>query len=233
MVIYIKFLKNKKKAFLNAKNLISNFLRSCGITFIIYSLNDNKNNNNLINENEKNYNSNFKFIKDIIKELNIDLSTLFTDRVSLSNNIEEINLLTHVSFASQRNPLEKPQLDYELLLLSKLLEFYMIEKCNKDLIDTSDSLNKINLADYIINNLFVNEDIYDLVNLAYINIKEKYFWNFSEIIYFIYCLHPKLLKYTILRHLKYLPSQESLLNQLVQYYYENKDFKNCKALIRV
>lgn len=191
------------------------------------------NNKTFKNENEKTYNLNFKFIKDIINDLNIDLSILFTERLSTSVNIEDINLLNHSSITTQRNSPESFQLDYELLLLSKLLEYYMIEKCNKNINDISETLNKINVADFIISNLFVNEDIYDLINLSYKNIKEKYFWNFSEIIYFIYTKHPKILKYTILRHLKYSPSQESLLNQLVQYYYDNKDFKKCKSLIRV
>jgi hypothetical protein len=222
-------LKTKTRIYYDLKPLLFNFLKNHGITNII----NNNNSKVFSGQNEKNYNNNLNFSKNIVKDLNIDLSTLFLDRFSSSVNIDNINLLNHSSITTHRNIPENYQLDYELLLLSKLLEFYMIEKYNKNLNDISDTLSKVNTSDFIISNLFVNEEIYDVINISYKNIKEKYFWNFSEIIYFIYNKHPRFLKYTILRHLKYCPSQESLLNQLVQYYYDNRDYKKCKSLIRV
>lgn len=206
-----------------------NFIKSHGITHII----NNSNSQIFVRQKEKNNNENLNFLKNIVKDLTIDLSLLFTERLSTSVNVEDINLLNHSNITTHRNLPENYQLDYELLLLSKLLEFYMLEKYTKNLNDISDTISKVNTSDFIMGNLFINEDIYDLINISYKNIKEKYFWNFSEIIYFIYNKHPKILKHTILRHLKYCPSQESLLNQLVQYYYDNKDYKKCKSLIRV
>lgn len=229
LVIYIKFLKHKTKIYYELRPFLINFLKVNGVTNVIY----NNNSKVFAGHKEKNYNRNMSFLKNIVKDLNIDLTNLFSDRFSNSVNIEDINLLNHSSVTTHRNIPENYQLDYELLLLSKLLEFYMIEKYNKNLDKISETLTKVNITDFIISNLFVNEEIYDVINTSYKNIKEKYFWNFSEIIYFIYNKHPRILKYTILRHLKYCPSQESLLNQLVQYYYDNKDYKKCKSLIRV
>jgi len=229
LVIYIKFLKIKSKSYFELKSSLANFLKFNGITYTIY----NQNYNIFQKDRENTFNSNFKFLKELIKDLNIDLSILFTERVSNSSNIEDINALNRSCLTIHKNLPDNPLLDYEILFLSKILEFYMMEKYNKDLNGISETLNKIEISDMIIDNLFVNEDIYDLINHSYKKIKEKYFWNFSEIIYSIYMKHPRILKYTILRHLKYCPSQESLLNQLVQYYYENKDFKKCKSIIRV
>jgi len=228
-VIYIKFLKNKTKFSYNLKPFFIKYLKTHGITNII-----NKNSSKVFSgQNEESSNNNLNFLKNIVKELNIDLYPLFSERISNSVNIEDINLLNHSSMTIDKNTPESYQLDYELLLLSKLLEFYMIEKNNNNLNNIADSLSRVNTSDFIIGNLFINEEIYDIIDVSYRNFKEKYYWNFSEIIYFIYNRHPRVLKYTILRHLKYCPSQESLLNQLVQYYYENKDYKKCKSLIRV
>lgn len=208
------------------KNVIASFVKNNGIIHLVY---------NLSNSNEKkDYNRNFYFIRNIISELKVDLSIIFTDRNSVIVN-DEINLLnlSNNNSNTYRGGTDNVQLDYELLLLSKLLEFYLIEKYNKNINDIKNTLTMVNISDFIIQNLFLNEEIYDIINFSYKNFKEKFFWNFSEIIYFIYIKHPRLLKYTILRHLKYSPSQESLLNQLVQYYYENKDYKKTKLLIRV
>jgi len=205
-----------------------NFIKNHGIAILM----NNPNSKVFGEKGSKNLNKNFTFLKTIVTDLNIDLYSLLSERLSNSVNIDDVNLINHSAITSHKNLPENYQLDYELLLLSKILEFYMIEKHNKN-DNISDSIIKVNTSDFIIGNLFINEDIYDLVNVSYKNIKEKYFWNFSEIIYFIYNKHPRVLKYTILRHLRYCPSQESLLNQLVQYYYENKDYKKSKSLIRV
>jgi hypothetical protein len=182
---------------------------------------------------ERKYNKNYDLLKTIIKELNIDLSILFHERMTNSIHNDDINLmsLNHSAYTSFKN--ENHQVDYELLLLSKLLEYYAIEKYKKNLGDISETINRTNLSDFIMQNLFLNEDIFDLMNQSYKNLKQKFFWNFSEIIFFIYSKHPRILKYTIYRHLKYSPSQECLLNQLIQYYYDNRDYKKSKNLIRV
>jgi hypothetical protein len=113
------------------------------------------------------------------------------------------------------------------------MENFVLVKNKKQLNEISRSLIKINLSDFIMCNLIINEEIYDSMNESYENLKEKFYWNFSEILYFVNINHPRIHKYTILRHLKYSPSQESLLNQLIQNYYEKKDYKKCKILIRV
>lgn len=225
LVFYIKFLKTKSKTAFGLKQILLNFLRTESVTYILAGQTAEK---------EKRFNSNINLIKAIIKNLNIDLSILFSERVSTSH-LEEINKinLNHTHFSTQRTVSENYQLDFELVLLSKLLEIFMIKKYNKSLENISESLKNINNADFIMMNIYLNEEIYDLMNLAYNNFKDKYFWNFSEVLFCIYQKYPRILKYTILRHLKYSPSQESLLNQIIQYYYENKDYKKTKTLIRV
>jgi hypothetical protein len=121
----------------------------------------------------------------------------------------------------------------EIIPLIKLLEFYFFEQYNKNLEQISQTLNRLNISDYINANLFLFESVYDIVQVSYKSFKEKVYWNFGEIINTAYHNYPKMIKKTLYRHINYLPLQESLLYNIIQYYYSNKEFRKCKILIRV
>jgi hypothetical protein len=121
----------------------------------------------------------------------------------------------------------------DIIVFIKLLELYFFEKYNKSLDNIKDTLDKVNVADFINSNLFLFEEVYDKVGITYKNFKEKIYWNFGEIVNTAYQGFPKMVKKTIYRHLNLLPLQESLLYNIIQYYYSIRNFRKCKILIRV
>jgi tetratricopeptide (TPR) repeat protein len=128
---------------------------------------------------------------------------------------------------------ETSPIENELILFIKLLEFYFLQKYNKDLQTISATLRKINIGDFLVGNLFLFENVYDDVKSTYSKFKEKVYWNFGEIISSVFTpLFPKMLKKTLLRHIQYMPQDDCLTYHLIQYYYTNKDFRKSKILIR-
>jgi hypothetical protein len=121
----------------------------------------------------------------------------------------------------------------ETIIMIKLLEYYFLQRYNKDLTQISKTLHNMNVADFINNNLFLYDTVYDLIEISYKSFKEKVYWNFCEILNSTFSTNPKIIKKRIIFHLNYLPQQESLLYNIIQYYYNNRDYRKAKVLIRV
>jgi hypothetical protein len=121
----------------------------------------------------------------------------------------------------------------EVILMIKLIEYYFLQQYNKDLTHISKSLDNMNVADFINNNLFLYDTVYDLIKISYKSFKEKVYWNFCEVLNSTFSTNTKVIKKIILFHLSYLPQQESLLYNIIQYYYNNRDYRKAKVLIRV
>jgi hypothetical protein len=132
-----------------------------------------------------------------------------------------------------KNPLnESSSILNENIILIKLLEYYLMANNNKDISQISESTNKINIMDFIMKNLFLYENVYDIISKSYTNFQEKLYWNFGEIVCSVYTpIFPAVVKKTILRHIEYLPNNESLIYHLIQYYYSCKDYRKAKILI--
>lgn len=140
-----------------------------------------------------------------------------------------LKILTETGYVlSDDSPLE-----YDIIILLKLLEFYFLEQYNKNLDDIKSAQEKSNVSDFITQNLFLFEEVYDMVRISYTSFKEKFYWNFGEIAQVAYIRYPKMLKKTIMRHLLNNPNNKSLIYYLVQYYYSNKEFRKSKILIKV
>jgi hypothetical protein len=161
----------------------------------------------------------YKFISKEYNSLNINKNITF-----IKNIIKD----TVISY-----PVESVGCDVDLIIFSKLLEFYFLEQYNKDLNDIKLSQETFNVSDYIIKNLFLFEEIYDFTIEKYKSYKEKIYWNFGEICQMIYINYPKMFKKTILRHLLNRPNNQSLTYNLIQYYNSNKDYRKTKILYRV
>jgi hypothetical protein len=121
----------------------------------------------------------------------------------------------------------------ETILLIKLLEYFFLQQYNKDLNQISNPLERMNVADFINNNLFLYDSVYDLINKSYQSFKDKVYWNFCEILNSTFSIYQKVIKKIILFHLNYRPQQESLLYNIIQYYYNNREYRKAKMLIRV
>lgn len=147
-------------------------------------------------------------------------------------NNKNLNFLKQI--LANKNIIYRPdtQIDCDMILLIKVLEYYLLLKYNKDIAHIIKSNDKMNVSDFIIKNLFLYESIYDETSSVYEKFKEKLNWNFCEILQGVYNLYPKIVKRTIFRHLNYLPLDQSFTYNLIQYYYKNKDFRKTKILIR-
>lgn len=127
---------------------------------------------------------------------------------------------------------EDSLIENDMIILIKLIEFYLFEKYNKNLKEITQNVKKINVSDFVTQNLFFFENVYDNTQVIYANFKEKIYWNLGEIIQIVYQNFPKMIKKTILRHLQHIPQQDSLIFHIIKYYYSNKDYRKSKILIK-
>lgn len=160
---------------------------------------------------------------------------IFTNILQAQNvTPNKIKTLVRKMFTETGIMLDKEsRIDCELVILSKLTEYFFIEGYNKNLNDIKLSSEKMNKSDFINQNLFLYEDVYDNMMISYSSFKEKFYWNFGEIIQVVYQKYPKMFKKTIMRHLLNQPNNQSLKYQLIQYYYSNKEYRKTKILIKV
>ena len=124
------------------------------------------------------------------------------------------------------------QFQIDSIILLKLLEFNFFVKYNKSIETKYEKRKFLNCSDFLIKGLFYFEKTYDLMNSTNKNFNNKSVWNFCESLKITYESFPKIIKQTLVRHLKYLPNNDNLLYNLIQYYYLNKNKRNCKILIK-
>jgi len=123
-------------------------------------------------------------------------------------------------------------IEIDIILLLKLLETYLFRIYMKDMNHIIKTIKILNVGDFIIRNLFLYAEVYDHTRSSIKNFKEKVNWNFCEISASIYNpLFPKFFKKTIYRHLNYIPNDDSFLYNVVQYYYNNKDYQKANLLV--
>ena len=82
------------------------------------------------------------------------------------------------------------------------------------------------------NDFFLYPSAYDTIKKTNKNLKEKIYWNLGEICNYLInkkLKFPRIFKGTILLHLINVPDDKALLNNLIQYYYDNKKIN--KAIV--
>lgn len=124
------------------------------------------------------------------------------------------------------------QFQADSIVLLKLLEFNFFLKYNKSVHRKYEKRNLLNHSDIIIKGLYLYEKAYDILTSSLKNFFQKSSWNFCELMKNIFEGYPKLIKATLVRHLKYVPNDDNLLYNLIQYYYLNKNKRNSKILIK-
>ena len=124
------------------------------------------------------------------------------------------------------------QFQFDCIVLLKLLEYNLFVKYNKKIEKKYEKRKVLNCSDFLIKGLYYFEKTYDLMNSTNKNFNNKSIWNFCESLKITYENFPKIIKQTVIRHLKYLPNDDNLLYNLIQYYYLNKNKRNCKILIK-
>ena len=94
------------------------------------------------------------------------------------------------------------------------------------------NIKLINVDDFILNDFFLYPSAYDTIKKTNKNLKEKIYWNLGEICNYLInkkLKFPRIFKGTILLHLINVPDDKALLNNLIQYYYDNKKIN--KAIV--
>ena len=106
-------------------------------------------------------------------------------------------------------------------------------------INNPDIEKKVNISDILVKNLFLNEIIYDFVSnnhsFKIMNFPDYIFENLAEVISFIYTKSKKskMIKETLIEHLKYNTNNKTLLYFLLQYYFKKSNYSKCKLIIKI
>lgn len=163
---------------------------------------------------------------------------MFKDKIKqISTNNQFINkndkfIFDYLTSAKYNCDLYENQIQIDCIILLKLLEFNYFIKYNKNVDLKYRKRNFLNSTDFIMKGLFFYEKAYDFINLTCKNFNDRSIWNFCELLKMTYEGYPKIIKHTIIRHLKFSPNDENLLYNLTQYYYLNKNRRNSKILIK-
>ena len=120
-----------------------------------------------------------------------------------------------------------------ILIIIKAIDFYLMKKFEKKIDNIKTKLNFLNFDDYILLNAFLYDNSLDYIKYHIKNFKEKFYWNFTEILNLIFIKKfgfPKFFKKILYRYLIHIPDNKSLLFNLMNYFYNNKNFKKTKIL---
>ena len=120
-----------------------------------------------------------------------------------------------------------------ILIIIKAIDFYLMKKFEKKIDNIKTKLNFLNFDDYILLNAFLYDNSLDYIKYHIQNFKEKFYWNFTEILNLIFTKKfsfPKFFKKILYRYLIHIPDNKSLLFNLMNYFYNNKNFKKTKIL---
>lgn len=159
------------------------------------------------------------------------LKSSLTKKTQIINKNEKF-ISQYFSFAKYNCEEFDNQTHVDCIILLKLLEFNFFIKYNKNVELKYQKRNFLNSTDFIMKGLFLYEKAYDFINLTYKTFHDRSIWNFCESLKMTYEEFPKIIKHSIMRHLKFIPNDENLLYNLTQYYYLNKNRRNSKILIK-
>ena len=118
------------------------------------------------------------------------------------------------------------------LNLINSLNFYLTKKYQKGMDNCQNNIKLINVDDFILSDFFLYPSAYDIIKKTNKNLKEKIYWNLGEICNYLInkrLKFPRIFKGAILLHLINVPDDKALLNNLIQYYYDNKNIN--KAIV--
>lgn len=121
------------------------------------------------------------------------------------------------------------------ILLIKSIEIVLEKKYNKDFSKITGSISFLNIDDFIMNDIFIYPNVYDKIKNSITNFKQKFYWNLCELTNLIYgkkLASQKLFKFFLLNQIKYLPDCKSLVYNLIQYYYSNRNYRKTKILCK-
>ena len=121
------------------------------------------------------------------------------------------------------------------MILIRSIEYSLNKKYTKNFNDITNSISLLNIDDFIMNDLFIDSNIYDRLKHSIKNYKQKLFWLFCELSSLLYTKklgYPKIFKFILMNHIKYQPDCKPLTYNLIQYYYLNKNFRKTKILCR-
>ena len=153
---------------------------------------------------------------------------------------EEISVITNIfskitlkNSTLQSNEINLSNIDELYILIIKNIDSILMKKYNKDINSTHTSISNTNVDDFIISDMFIYTNSYDILKKSIKNFKEKLYWNFTEMCNIVLnkkLQFPKIFKMILMRHLTYVPDNKSLIYNLIQYYYKNQNFRKAKIL---
>ena len=177
------------------------------------------------------------------------MATLITS-LKYSGKINIINLLSEINCSyineESKGMIKKENFNTQneviiYLNLINCLNFYLMKKYQKGMDNCQKNIKLINVDDFILSDFFLYPSAYDIIKKTNKNLKEKIYWNLGEICNYLinkrlcnYLINkrlkfPRIFKGAILLHLINVPDDKALLNNLIQYYYDNKNIN--KAIV--
>ena len=162
-------------------------------------------------------------------------SLKYSGKINLFNILSEINCNYINEESNGRIQKENFNTQNEIMIYLNLinsLNFYLMKKYQKGMDNCQNNIKLINVDDFILNDFFLYPSAYDTIKKTNKNLKEKIYWNLGEICNYLInkkLKFPRIFKGTILLHLINVPDDKALLNNLIQYYYDNKKIN--KAIV--
>ena len=162
-------------------------------------------------------------------------SLKYSGKINLFNMLSEINCNYINEESNGRIQKENFNAQNEIMIYLNLinsLNFYLMKKYQKGMDNCQNNIKLINVDDFILNDFFLYPSAYDTIKKTNKNLKEKIYWNLGEICNYLInkkLKFPRIFKGTILLHLINVPDDKALLNNLIQYYYDNKKIN--KAIV--
>ena len=162
-------------------------------------------------------------------------SLKYSGKINLFNILSEINCNYINEESNGRIQKENFNAQNEIMIYLNLinsLNFYLMKKYQKGMDNCQNNIKLINVDDFILNDFFLYPSAYDTIKKTNKNLKEKIYWNLGEICNYLInkkLKFPRIFKGTILLHLINVPDDKALLNNLIQYYYDNKKIN--KAIV--
>ena len=168
------------------------------------------------------------------------MATLITS-LKYSGKINIINLLSEINCSyineESKGMIKKENFNTQneviiYLNLINCLNFYLMKKYQKGMDNCQKNIKLINVDDFILSDFFLYPSAYDIIKKTNKNLKEKIYWNLGEICNYLInkrLKFPRIFKGAILLHLINVPDDKALLNNLIQYYYDNKNIN--KAIV--
>ena len=163
-------------------------------------------------------------------------SLKYSGKINIINLLSEINCSYINEESNGRIKKQNFNIQNEVIIYLNLincLNFYLMRKYQKGMDNCQKNIKLINIDDFILSDFFLYPSAYDIIKKTNKNMKEKIYWNLGEICNYLInkrLKFPRIFKGAILLHLINVPDDKALLNNLIQYYYDNKNINKAEVL---